>query len=124
MTNSQPQATLHVQGKIISIRGQVAEIEFPESKPRLRDVIVLADDPAVQMELYAISVRNTYYCVVLSSITSITRGARVINTGTPVTIPAGKAILGRVINAFGNPIDSKGPIETTERMPIYRAPLG
>src|SRR3989344_1472296 len=122
MTNTN--ATLHVQGKIISIRGQVAEIEFPESKPRLRDVIVLMDDPTVQMELYAASVRNTYYCVVFSSITRIMRGARVINTGASITIPAGKEVLGRVIDAFGNPIDSKGAIETTEHIPIYRSPLG
>lgn len=118
------QATLHVQGKIISIRGQVAEIEFSESKPRMRDVIVLADDASVQMEVYATSVRNTYYCVVLSPISRITRGARVINTGASVSIPAGKEVLGRVIDAFGNPIDSKGTIEATDRIPIYRSPLG
>ncbi len=117
------QATLDIQGKIISIRGQVAEVEFPESKPRMRDVIVLADDPSVQMELYAASIRNTYYCVVLSSVSRITRGARVINKGASVTIPAGKEVLGRVIDAFGNPIDSKGLIETTEHIPIYRSPL-
>lgn len=116
-------ATSHVQGKIVSVRGQVAEIEFPESKPRMRDVIVLADDPRVQMETYSSSVRNTYYCVVLSSISRLTRGARVINTGTSVSIPAGEGVLGRVIDAFGNPIDSKGKIETTDRIPIYRPPL-
>lgn len=117
-------ATLRAQGKIISIRGQVAEVEFPESKPRLYDVIALVDDPTVQMELCAISARNTYYCVVFSSITRIMRGAHVINTGAFITIPAGKEVLGRVIDAFGNPIDSKGAIETTEHIPIYRSPLG
>src|SRR3989338_10241049 len=104
MTNTN--ATLHVQGKIISIRGQVAEVEFPESKPRIRDVIVLADDPSVQMETYSASVRNTYYCVVLSPISRLMRGARVVNTGASVSIPAGEGLLGRVIDAFGNPLDS------------------
>lgn len=122
MKNSQ--ATVSVQGKIVSIHGQVVEVEFPESKPRLRDVIVLVDDPDTQMELYGSSVRNTYYCMVLSSVSRIVRGARVINKGTSVTIPAGKEVLGRVIDAFGNPIDSKGSIETTEYVPIYRSPLG
>src|SRR3989344_2934611 len=100
MKNSQ--ATTHIQGKIISIRGQVAEVEFPESKPRMRDVIVLADDPSTQMELYAASIRNTYYCVVLSSVSRIMRGARVINKGSSVTIPAGKEVLGRVIDAYNS----------------------
>ena len=108
MKNSE--ATLRIQGKIISIRGQVAEVEFPEAKPRLRDVIVLVDDPSTQMELYAASIRNTYYCVVLSPTSRITRGARVINKGSSVTIPAGKEVLGRVLDAFGNPIHTKGVI--------------
>ena len=90
----------------------------------MRDVVVLVDDPSSQMELYAASIRNTYYCMVLTSVSRIVRGARVINKGTSVTIPAGKEILGRVIDAFGNPIDSKGIIETTEHIPIYRSPLG
>jgi len=119
-----PQATLHIQGKIISIHGQVVEVEFPESKPRIRDMIVLIDDPNTQMELYGTSTRNTYYCMVLSSVSRIVRGARVINKGAAITIPAGKEVLGRVIDAFGNPIDSKGIIETTEHIPIYRSPLG
>ncbi|TSC73265.1 MAG: F-type H+-transporting ATPase subunit beta [Parcubacteria group bacterium Gr01-1014_70] len=111
------------QGKIISIRGQVVEIEFPESKPRIRDVIVLVNDPSVQMEAYAASIHNTYYCVVLSSSSRIMRGARVVNTGASITIPAGKEVLGRVIDAFGNPIDSKGLINSSERIPVYRSPL-
>src|SRR3989338_5498225 len=119
-----PQATLHIQGKIISIHGQVVEVEFPESKPRIRDMIVLIDDPNTQMELYGTSTSNTYYCMVLSSVSRIVRGARVINKGAAITIPAGKEVLGRVIDAFGNPIDSKGIIETTEHIPIYRSPLG
>lgn len=117
------EATQHVQGHVISIRGQVAEVEFPESKPRIRDVLVLADDPQVQMETFSISIRNTYYCFVLSSITHVFRGARVINTGAPISIPAGQNVIGRVIDAFGNSIDSKGKIEADERIPIYHLPL-
>lgn len=118
------EATQYVQGKIISVHGQVAEVEFPDSKPRLRDVIVLADDATVQMEVYSTSVRGTYFCFVLSSVARLHRGARVINTGTTISIPAGENILGRVIDAFGNPIDSKGSIQTTDRIPIYKPSLG
>ncbi|TSC80197.1 MAG: F0F1 ATP synthase subunit beta [Parcubacteria group bacterium Gr01-1014_29] len=119
-----PEATQYVQGKIISVRGQVAEAEFPDSKPRLRDLIVLADDTNIQMEVYSTSVRNTYFCFVLSSTARLHRGARVINTGTPISIPAGETVLGRVIDAFGNPIDSKGAIKTSDRIPIYKPALG
>ncbi|MEK7173512.1 MAG: F0F1 ATP synthase subunit beta, partial [Patescibacteria group bacterium] len=117
------EATRHVQGYVVSIRGQVAEVEFPEAKPRIRDVITLIENSNVQMEVFSISVRNTYYCFVLSSISHISRGDRVINTGSPVSIPAGQEILGRAIDAFGNPIDSKGKIEASEYIPIYHPPL-
>lgn len=117
------EATSHIQGKIVSIRGQVAEIEFLAGKPRLRDILVLAEDPNIQMEVYTTSHKNTYYCFVFSNVTSLYRGARVINTGAPVTIPAGPTVLGRVMDAFGNAIDSRGRIETNEYIPIYRPPL-
>ncbi len=120
---NQTEATLHIQGKVISVRGQVAEVEFPESKPRPRDVLALADNPAIQMEVYAVSARNTYFCFVLASTSAIARGAHVINTGSSVSIPSGKEVLGRVIDAFGNPIDSKGKIESQDRIPIYHPPL-
>ena len=42
-------------------------------------------------------------------------GSQVKRTGTIVDVPVGKALLGRVVDALGNPIDGKGPIETTER---------
>jgi F-type H+/Na+-transporting ATPase subunit beta len=113
-----------MEGKIISIRGQVAEVEFTETKPRTRDVIVLASDTTVHMEVYGASLRDTYYCFILSPVSRLKRGEKVINTGESISIPAGSSILGRVLNAFGNPIDSKGPIEASEYIPIYRPPLG
>ena len=46
---------------------------------------------------------------------TIEEGSTVKRTGTIVDVPIGKGLLGRVVDALGNPIDGKGPIETTER---------
>ena len=46
---------------------------------------------------------------------TISEGDTVKRTGTIVDVPVGKALLGRVVDALGNPIDGKGPIETTQR---------
>ena len=46
---------------------------------------------------------------------SIKEGDTVKRTGTIVDVPVGKGLLGRVVDALGNPIDGKGPIEATER---------
>jgi F-type H+-transporting ATPase subunit alpha len=53
--------------------------------------------------------------VIFGSDAAISEGSTVKRTGTIVDVPIGKALLGRVVDALGNPIDGKGPIETTER---------
>lgn len=62
-------------------------------------------------------------CVILGSDREIKEGDVVKPTGTVVEVPVGDEVLGRVVNALGQPIDGKGPIATTERRPIeYPAP--
>jgi len=53
--------------------------------------------------------------VIFGSDSTIREGSTARRTGTIVDVPVGKALLGRVVDALGNPIDGKGPIETTER---------
>jgi F-type H+/Na+-transporting ATPase subunit alpha len=53
--------------------------------------------------------------VIFGSDATISEGSTARRTGTIVDVPIGKALLGRVVDALGNPIDGKGPIETTER---------
>ena len=53
--------------------------------------------------------------VIFGSDAEISEGSTVKRTGTIVDVPIGKGLLGRVVDALGNPIDGKGPIETTER---------
>ena len=107
-------------GTIISIRGQVVEVEFPVRRPRAHDIIVLVDDPSIKMEVHSSSGTRAYFCLLLSSPLSLYRGAQVINTEKPIMIPAGKGLLGRVIDVFGDPLDGKPPIAEGDRFPIYR----
>ncbi|HKH27971.1 MAG TPA: F0F1 ATP synthase subunit alpha, partial [Sphingomicrobium sp.] len=53
--------------------------------------------------------------VIFGSDATISEGSTARRTGTIVDVPIGKALLGRVVDALGNPIDGKGPIESTER---------
>ncbi len=62
-------------------------------------------------------------CVILGSDVGIKEGDSVRRTGHMVDVPAGDALIGRVVNALGQPIDGKGPIDTTVRRPVeYPAP--
>ncbi len=61
--------------------------------------------------------------VILGSDEGIKEGDTVKRTGKVVSVPVGEAMIGRVVNALGQPIDGKGPIETTEFRPIeHKAP--
>ncbi|MGN1013791.1 MAG: F0F1 ATP synthase subunit alpha, partial [Butyricicoccus sp.] len=61
---------------------------------------------------------NTVSIVMLGSDKGIKEGDIVKRTGKVVSVPVGEALIGRVVNALGQPIDGKGPIETTETRPI------
>lgn len=107
-------------GKVVGIQGQIVEVEFEEhSLPTIRDVVFLKDDPTMKMEVEVSSGINRFFCIAFSRTLNIFRGAEVINTQAPISLPVGKEILGRVINLFGDPIDDKGPIKTAQTRSIY-----
>ena len=63
-------------------------------------------------------------CVLLGNDKNINEGDTVKTTGRVVEVPVGNAMLGRVVNALGQPIDGKGPIESTKFRPIERVASG
>src|SRR5688572_26463928 len=62
--------------------------------------------------------------VMLGDFTEIREGDEVRRTGRIMSVPVGEALVGRVVNALGQPIDDKGPIDTTEFFPIERIAPG
>ncbi len=60
--------------------------------------------------------------VSLGSTDGLSRGVKILDTGSPVTVPVGEETLGRVFNMVGEPIDDRGPVAVTERRPIHRKP--
>ena len=63
-------------------------------------------------------------CVLLGNDKNINEGDTVKTTGRVVEVPVGDAMLGRVVNALGQPIDGKGPIDSTKFRPIERVASG
>ena len=67
---------------------------------------------------------NLVSAVLLGTDVGISEGSLVKRTGRVVSVPVGEALIGRVVNALGQPIDAKGPIDTTEFAPIERKAYG
>ena len=67
---------------------------------------------------------NLVSAVLLGSDVGISEGGLVKRTGRVVSVPVGENMIGRVVNALGEPVDSKGPIEAAEYNPIERRAYG
>jgi F-type H+-transporting ATPase subunit alpha len=63
-------------------------------------------------------------CVVLGDISKLKEGDEVQTTGRLLSVPVGKALLGRVVDALGNPVDGKGPIAAKETYPVEKIAPG
>ncbi|OGM19315.1 F0F1 ATP synthase subunit beta [Candidatus Woesebacteria bacterium RIFCSPLOWO2_01_FULL_37_19] len=110
----------HNIGKIISIKGQVVEVEFTGDKPDIRNLLILEGDPDIRLEVYSSSGINTFYCLALSRTNKLSRGAKVIDTQGPILFPVGDKILGRVVDIFGRPIDAGDEITPEYLVPVHK----
>lgn len=107
-----------MQGKVVSIKGQIIEVEFGEETPRINDVLISEKDPTIKMEVYTSSGTNSFFCLALTHVSSLHHGSIVSNTGEPIKVPVGTEMLGRVVDTLGEPQDGMGPINAKEKRPI------
>ena len=111
------------QGKIISVRGVVIDVEFNEGEtPKIYDaLIVTRDKEELILEVQAILDQGLVRTVAMGDIQGVSRGMVAENTGKPIEVPVGNDTLGRIFNVLGEPIDQQGAVKTKDRMPIHRA---
>ena len=111
------------EGIITQVIGPVIDVEFKYGElPEINDAveIILDDGKKVIAEVQQHLGDNKVRTVAMSSTDGLKRGIKVINTGEPIKIPVGKAILGRILNVLGEPVDNQGAIETDTYLPIHR----
>jgi F-type H+-transporting ATPase subunit beta len=108
------------QGEIIAVRGNVVDAAFPPPLPPRNFQLRTGADNEVVLEVQSHMDANTVRCIALNPTSRLGRGMRVSNTGGTLEFPVGEALLGRMLNVFGAPVDGGGPIETSEYWPIHR----
>lgn len=126
MEELDPKPKKQFSGRIKGVRGQIVEVEYEDgsSLPQFNDVLTSSENQSVKLEVYAFADSNTLFCLSLTNRRFLRRGLPIISTGQPVVVPVGSAVLGRVINLFGEPQDNKGPLSVSEHVPIYAKNAG
>jgi len=109
-------------GYILSIRGEVVEVEFYKKPPFIGEILVLEENPKAFLEVHSVSTKNTFLCLALCESDKLYRSAKVKRTGKGLEAPVGKELLGRIIDIFGNPRDGLPPLEIKEKRSIYQSP--
>lgn len=112
-----------MKGKVLQIIGPIVDVVFADgSLPKIYEKLEarMAENKTIALEVYAHRSKSVVRCVSLGAVEGLKRGAEVTATGSPITIPVGKATLGRVLNALGEPIDDKGEIDAKEMWAIHR----
>src|SRR6202043_3496919 len=67
---------------------------------------------------------NWVRSIAMSSTEGLKRGMKVNDTGSPISVPVGEGVLGRIFNVTGDPVDNRGPVKFTKRYPIHRPAPG
>src|SRR5574342_1159851 len=116
-------------GKVIQVIGPVLDVEFePEHLPELYNALVVEQPggkgiPALRLvaEVQQHIGRNQVRAVAMTSTDGVVRGMDVMDTGEAITVPVGKASLGRILSVLGEPVEEGPPIpKDAERWPIHR----
>lgn len=107
-----------VVGQVTSIKGLMCEVALVGERPDPKQVLTLANDNTVTLEVIDYPNAYTARCLNVTGNPAVRKGSAVVLTGSTITVPTGRGVLGRVLNGLGQPIDGAGDIEG-ERRSIY-----
>jgi len=115
-------------GKVVQVIGSTLDAEFPEDNlPEIYNALTLnVEVMGEKMELVCEVQQhlggNRVRCVALASTDGIKRGAEIVDTGAPISVPVGEETLGRIFNLLGKPVDKAGDVNAKEFRAIHREP--
>ena len=114
------------EGKVIQVIGPVVDIRFPaDALPDIRNALEIdmshgEDDRTLVLEVAQHLGNETVRAIALAPTEGLVRDMPARNTGSPIQVPVGPGVLGRLFNVLGEPIDDLGPVEAVDRLPIHR----
>lgn len=109
-------------GKVVQILGPVVDMKFEELVPSIYNAVEIELNGKTLVCEVAQHLGNSIVRAIAMDLTEgLQRGLEAVDTGNPISVPVGEAVLGRVFDVLGNPIDDKGEVKAEKKMPIHRA---
>ncbi|KIC46838.1 MAG: F0F1 ATP synthase subunit beta [Ruegeria sp.] len=111
----------NAKGKVTQIIGAVVDVHFEDQLPEILNALETTNNgKRLVLEVAQHLGENTVRTIAMDATEGLVRGEEVSDTGGPISVPVGDATLGRILNVVGEPIDEKGPVETTETRGIHQ----
>src|SRR5215212_619874 len=117
----------NVNGRVVRVIGPVVDVEFPPSElPEINTALTVDVDlgghtTTITCEVAQHIGDSQVRTVAMKPTDGLVRGAPVVNTGSPITVPVGEGVLGHVYNVLGEPLDAPAEsIQAADRWPIHR----
>lgn len=114
-------------GNIVQVIGPVIDVQFEDEQlPNIYNAVRVFDESTNNVQVNIVAEveqhlgENRVRAVSMEPTEGLIRGMKVYDTGAPITVPVGRATLGRVINVIGQPVDMLGPIDAEAHYPIHR----
>ena len=115
-------------GTIVEIKGVVVDVRFAEEEiPEIYNALTVdfetpeGDTEQTTLEVQQIVGDDTVRAISMGSTDGMSRGQQVQDTGAPIMVPVGEAVLGRILDVLGQPADEAGPVEGADAYwPIHQ----
>ena len=108
---------------MMSVRGSVVDAHFPKRLPPLLNVLKAGDAGNINIEVISHLDAKRIRGIALNSAQGLAQGSAVIDTGSPLKVPVGKRLMGRVFNVFGETIDRGEPLSGGQWRSIHQEPV-
>lgn len=115
-----------IKGRILQVVGPVVDVVFEnnESLPNIYDALSVErkNQPPLILECQQHIGEDTVRTIAMDSTDGLSRGIEVVSTGSPITMPKGEMVLGRLLNVTGDAVDGLPPVSKENGVSIHRDP--
>jgi F-type H+-transporting ATPase subunit beta len=108
-------------GSVSQVLGAVVDVQFEGELPYIMNALECDNNGSrLILEVAQHLGESTVRTIAMDTTEGLVRGQKVTDTGSPIMMPVGPETLGRILNVIGEPIDERGPLNTTKKLPIHR----